>query len=215
MNCTHFVFFHFNAGPYSYIYDCRDEKCVGRMTLKEGEECYIDFDHYDDDDDTTPVEVFYALTSLQCEEGLVCVPKARGLSKGACKKPSTTVAANISCATDAECPLDSVCRCNDQTGDVQCIPLPPSSGELLRRYEKAADTIAACKRAHEGDIEYEEKVAQCCLADVNELVEFVGKEVYPYSSEYRCLDFSLLGAASTAKASLVALFATLLLSLLL
>lgn len=173
------------------------------MTLKENEECHIDFDH--DDDDVTPVEVLYALSSLQCEEGLVCVPKVRGLKKGVCKKPNTTVAANISCVTDLSCPIDSVCRCNDLTGDVQCVPLPASSGEFLRRYERAFDKIIECKKMYKDDIEYEEKLAKCCLGDVNNLVEYVGHNVYPYSSELRCLDYSLLGAASSVRMSFFAL----------
>ena len=173
------------------------------MTVKEDEECHIDFDH--DDDDVTPIEVLYALSSLQCEEGLVCVPKVRGLKKGVCKKPNTTIADNISCVTDLGCPLDSICRCNDLTGDVQCVPLPASSATFLKKYESTFDTIVECKKKYKGDIEYEEKLAKCCLDDVNNLVEHVGKKVYPYSSELRCLDYSLLGAASAVKVSALAM----------
>ena len=75
--------------------------------------------------------------TVQCGDGLGCVPDNRSSSGFMCKPIVTELASVLKCDGDrVVCPEDSFCGCNDGNGVVQCIPYMKSSPALLERYER-------------------------------------------------------------------------------
>ena len=175
--------------------------CKGHMGVKENEKCVINDD--DDDDETS-----YVFASLQCEEGLGCVPSKRGGKDGTCQK-ITAKRGEKTCTTDEDCPSDSFCDCNDEKGQNQCIPYPSSSKELMTKVENAASETTECIRKYrEGTFEYTE----CYIKSATVVSKLMNDKFLNYKAEFRCT-FSSEGAASTIKVSIFALVAVVLLAL--
>lgn len=92
---------------------------------------------------------------------------------------------------------------------MQCIPIPVSKKETMNRIIKVDEEYEKCSEKSDDLIEY-----AICIGRVEEdFYHYIGEEVYPYNSEFRCADTSLFGAASTVKVSVIAMVATLLFAL--
>lgn len=189
----------FDIGPSTLFYYCDEGKCKGNAEIPDGGKCYIS---------STGDPSSYAYASLQCVEGLACVPDGAYSHIGTCKAVTTKVGEKT-CANGEECPLDSICECNDIVGEMQCIPIPVSKKKSIEAAEKFEKEFDECTEKYESLIE-----AAFCLASVQEeFYQYIGEEVYPYNSEFRCADPSLISAASSVKVSVIAVFATLLIAL--
>lgn len=170
------------------------------MGLKEGDKCVLNT--YDD-------EFKYFFASMQCEEGLGCVPNAHGESEGTCKK--ITAGGKETCESDDDCPLDSFCACDDEIGASKCHPIFTSSKDFANKANKYSKAERTCYDKF--DVEDEGAAyLKCALGEVAGYYEYL-QNTFRYLSEVRCLDLSFLGAASTVKVSVIAMVATLLFAL--
>ena len=177
---------------------CDDGKCKGDMGIAEGGKCIIESLYKDDS----------LIASLQCQEGLGCVPIARGEEEGTCKK--ITASAGKECASDEDCPLDAFCDCNDKEGKMQCIPVPTSTKDAFEKTVKFYNSEDTCKNKN---LKTEEEYDKCLINEEMGYYE-LAHSLFDYDSEYRCVDLSILGGgASSVKISMVAMAATLLFAL--
>lgn len=189
------------------MYYCQEGKCYGNLGIEEGGKCIPD-DDYDD-------EFKYLFASMQCKEGLGCVPDSRDEDSWSCKKV-TTKKNTVSCENgDDECPLDSYCACDDEKGAMQCIPIPTSSKKFTKRIEEYYHDFYGCMDGVSlTDIDDYVNALMCLYSTSSDLYEYFGKEYLHYDSEYRCADYSLLpSAASSTKISVVAIMAAILFAL--
>lgn len=161
------------TGPDEYFYFCDAGQCKGNMTIKEGEKCVIS------DDSDNYIEYLYA--SMQCEKGLGCVPNERGGLEWTCQKV-TTKKGEKNCSGDSDCPLDSICECNDENGVTECIPIPTSSMELMSSHEKVQNSYGVCLKKYEG----EQKLLECIVDESKDFYELIVKEFYYFDSSVRC-----------------------------
>ena len=146
------------------------------MGISEGGLCTVDV-----------VDGNYIFASMQCAEGLGCVPNDEG--DGTCKKITSKIENAPSCANGEDCPEDSVCECNDITGEMKCIPIPVSSKGLVDEFDKFYKKALLCDGKYGND---ELKYQQCYAKQQEAFAKYVAENVYPYSAEYRCLDYSLV-----------------------
>lgn len=117
---------------------CFNGTCGLAMSVKEGSPCYprgkID-----------GINISSVYASVQCMDGLGCVPDEKSVSNYSCVKIETKVEDRIKCDYGEinVCPKDSFCTCNDRDGITQCVPYMPSSRWLLERHA----TIVSAKNA--------------------------------------------------------------------
>lgn len=136
--------------------------------------------------------------TLQCKEGLVCVPNITGGAGNRCMKALSKKDDLNYCDKDSDCPYDSECQCDDRIGLGVCIPMPASSKKLRKKYLKYYEAAGG------SDEELDAKL---------DLYKTFIDDHYYYYSYYRCENYLTESfAASNVKASvimtfLVALFA--------
>ena len=181
------------VGPNSLSYACHNGQCVGDFSISEGEECFHDEKDFND----------FLSSSFQCKEGLCCIPENRSHENFKCRKVTTKLKDKKTCTNDSDCPIDSFCGCNNKDGIVQCIPYPVSSKKLKNKIVSMQEDFHECVVKH-----YDTWMQ--CYTILNEFYAYIGEEVFPYHSEYRCSDHSLFGAASTVTVSFMAVVAALL-----
>ena len=172
---------------------CDNGKCKGDMGIAEGEKCKFK--------DGDGMSLIYS--SMQCKEGLSCVPVSVGSSEGKCIRISD---AWKECNDNRDCSEGSTCSCNDEKGKKQCIPLPQSDKDFFNKAKKIYNNMAECEEKP-----LLEQVV-CTLTEEANLVAASAK-FFDYNYMYRCTDFSFLGAASAVTVSVVAMAAALLFAL--
>lgn len=152
------------------------------MGVKDGERCVID----------GGVDFDFLLASLQCGEGLGCVPNERNGDEGTCQKISTRRWENKTCSSNEDCPLDSFCECNDENGRRECIPIPTATRELVERVYTLEKSMQECFM----EFERADHSAVCVMEVQSAFYQYMGKNAFYYDSEYRCADLSPLCSAS-------------------
>ena len=176
------------AGLFTF---CDNGKCKGDMGIAENEKCIVD--------GIGDMDKLYA--SMQCKEGLSCVPDSEESSEGKCKKIS---GAWKECSDDSDCAEGSTCDCNTKDGKMQCIPLPQSDKDFFNKAKKIYDNTVKCD-----DIESEEEADKCYAKETASLYTEAAK-FFDYNVMYRCTDFSaLFGTVSAVTVSVVAMAAAL------
>ena len=174
---------------------CDNGKCKGDMGIGEGEKCVLK-----GDDDMS-----HLYASLQCKDGLACIPDSEESLEGKCKKIS---GAWKECKDDSDCSEGSTCDCNTKDGKMQCIPLPQSDKGFFDKVKKAYSNAAKCE-----GMESEEEEEKCVAKETASLYKEIAK-IFDYNLIYRCFDFSsLFGVASAVTVSVVAMTAALLFAL--
>lgn len=135
--------------------------------------------------------------TVQCGEGLGCVPDSTSSSGFACKPIATRLDSVLKCdGVHVVCPEDSFCGCNDGNGVFQCIPYMKSSAALLSRYERFVNGR---------DRGVDNEVVEALRPVVGESLE--------YDSYYRCGSWEKNFKVSAASGVFPASLANLLLSL--
>lgn len=168
---------------------CLNGNCVESMKVEDGYACeYV----------TTTAFDSATVSSFQCKEGSGCV-KNLVTGKATCVKIETKLKDRKNCTLGA-CPADSFCSCDDNIGNIQCIPYAYSDKGIRDDVRSYYDLKDEC-----GDL----KIGACAdLANkLSAVTRKINDKFYSYSYLSRC---DLFAAASTLKVS-----ATLLLALLL
>lgn len=175
-----------------YYCDETTGQCKGRLKLKKGERCVINDDYGD--------SLKKLMASLQCEEGLGCVPIEHGRSEGTCQEITTLAEEEKECDNDNDCPLDASCECDDYKGKVQCIPIPTSSSELVEMIENYYEELFECFKNHQGI-----EALGCVSTETGKLYQYIGERDYYHRYEFRCANYSLLSDASVVNFSVMSL----------
>ena len=169
------------------------------MSLKEGETCVIGDDDFG-----------YILASLQCEEGLGCVPNGDGESEGTCKKIMSRKESKT-CVSNAYCFADAFCGCNDKTGIMQCIPFPKSSEDIFVKYTKYKNAERACFEGSDDDSDIYD-IFKCYVNEMADFYRCAIDNFYYHSAGYRCTNFTLYpifsDGASTLRVSVFIILMT-------
>lgn len=160
---------YFYSGTDYYDYFCYEGQCKELMTIKEGGKCTIGSDDSN-----------YMFSSMMCEEGLGCVPNEHHSDEGTCKKVTTKRGEKMCSSDDDECPLDSFCRCNDEIGRRECIPIPTSNKKTLDVIKRYSSIETTCKN---DDLT---KTYECYYREINAFRWYTGNRYFYYDGYERC-----------------------------
>lgn len=174
-------------GPDYSTYICEEGQCKGHMGIAEGGNCMLA--EYDPS--------YFILGSLQCAEGLACIPNERDGREGKCGKVTSKLENAQTCASDDDCSSDTFCTCNDATGQSICAPFPVSDPVLLTKFDKYYKDCHDCYLKYGDGHDY----LMCAASKDEDISKYIAEHVYSISTEYRCADYSLLPSYPTSPSS--------------